>query len=218
MNDTKYSRSRLRLWEAALFLAFGLTLTAGLWASASEAALADRVLRLHVVANSDSDEDQALKLLVRDAVLAQAAPMLDGASDRESAERALSPRLDELARTAADVLAAEGCSDPVAVTLDNQWFPTKEYDGFSLPAGQYRALRVTIGEGAGHNWWCVVFPPLCLGSVTEESVETVAGEALSEDQVALITGQDGGYVLKFRLIEWWDELTRDMGALLSRTS
>ena len=195
MNDTKYSRSRLRLWEAALFLAFGLTLTAGLWASASESALANQVLRLHVVANSDSDEDQAL-----------------------SAERALSPRLDELARTAADVLAAEGCSDPVAVTLDNQWFPTKAYDGFSLPAGQYRALRVTIGEGAGHNWWCVVFPPLCLGSVTEESVETVAGEALSEDQVALITGQDGGYVLKFRLIEWWDELTRDMGALLSRTS
>ena len=103
MNDTKYSRSRLRLWEAALFLAFGLTLTAGLWASASESALANQVLRLHVVANSDSDEDQALKLLVRDAVLAQAAPMLDGASGRESAERALAPRLDELARTAANV-------------------------------------------------------------------------------------------------------------------
>lgn len=96
------------------------------------------------------------------------------------------------------------------MTLTDQWFPTKAYDGFSLPAGQYRALRVSIGEGAGQNWWCVVFPPLCLASVTEESVETAAGQVLSEDQVALITGQDGGYVLKFRLIEWWEELLQKL--------
>ena len=203
---------KLYLWEAALFLAFGLTLTAGVWASASESALAEQVLRLHVVANSDSDRDQALKLLVRDAVLAQAGGLLDGVSDQESAEQALTPHLDELARTAEEVLATEGCGDTVTVALADQWFPTKEYDGFSLPAGQYRALRVTIGEGRGRNWWCVVFPPLCLGSVTEESVEAVAGEALSDDQVALITGQDGGYVLKFRFIEWWNELTRGLGA------
>ena len=208
----KQSTFKLRLWEAALFLAFGLTLTAGVWASASESALAGQVLRLHVVANSDSDRDQALKLLVRDAVLAQAGRILDGVSDRHSAEQTLAPHLDELVRSAERVLAEEGCGDAVTVTLTDQWFPTKEYDGFSLPAGQYRALRVTIGEGKGRNWWCVVFPPLCLGSVTEESVETVAGEALSEDQVALITGQDGGYVLKFRFIEWWNELIRGWGA------
>ena len=207
-HDTSH---KLRLWEAALLLAFGLTLTAGVWASASESALAGQVLRLHVVANSDSWQDQALKLLVRDAVLAQADGILDGVSDRRSAEQTLASHLDELVRSAEDVLAAEGCGDAVTVALTDQWFPTKEYDGFSLPAGQYRALRVTIGEGKGRNWWCVVFPPLCLGSVTEESVETVAGGALSEDQVALITGQDGGYVLKFRLIEWWNELTRGFG-------
>ena len=206
--------NKLHLWEAALFLAFGLTLTAGVWASASESALAGQVLRLHVVANSDSDRDQALKLLVRDAVLARADGLLDGASDRQSAEQALAPHLDELASTAAEVLAAEGCGDAVTVTLADQWFPTKEYDGFSLPAGQYRALRVTIGGGQGRNWWCVVFPPLCLGSVTEESVETVAGETLSDGQVALITGQDGGYVLKFRFIEWWNELMRGFGAFV----
>ena len=208
----KNNTSKLHLWEAALLLALGLTLTAGVWASASESALAGQVLRLHVVANSDSERDQALKLLVRDAVLVQAEQFLDGASDRQSAEQALAPHLDELTSTAAEVLAAEGCGDTVAVALTDQWFPTKEYDGFSLPAGQYRALRVTIGEGQGRNWWCVVFPPLCLGSVTEESVETVAGEALSDGQVALITGQDGGYVLKFRFIEWWNELIRDLGA------
>lgn len=208
----KTSTAKLHLWEAALLLAFGLTLTAGVWASASESALAGRVLRLHVVANSDSDGDQALKLLVRDAVLAAASPLLDGADGRDAAEQALAPHLDELARAGSAALAAEGCGDSVSVSLADRWFPTKQYDGFAMPAGQYRALVVTIGEGRGRNWWCVVFPPLCLGSVTEESVETVAGEALSEDQVALITGQNGGYVLKFRLIEWWDELLQNLGA------
>ena len=200
--------SKLRLWEAALFLAFGLTLTLGVWASASEAALAGQVLRLHVIANSDSDQDQALKLEVRDAVLAQAAPWLEGTDNRQAAEAALAPHLDELAQTGRAVLARAGRDDSVTVSIADTWFPTREYDGFSLPAGQYRALRVVIGAGRGRNWWCVVFPPLCLGSVTEESVETAADGVLSEDQVALITGQDGGYVLKFRLIEWWEELTR----------
>ena len=197
---------KLRLWEAALLLAFGLTLTAGVWASASEGALADQVLRLHVVANSDSEEDQALKLIARDAVLELASRLLDGVSDRARAEEILSAHLDELAQAGAEALAAQGCADRVTAEIADQWFPTREYATFSLPAGQYRALRITIGAGAGRNWWCVVFPPLCLGSVTEESVETAAGGVLSEDQVALITGQDGGYVLKFRLIEWWQEL------------
>ncbi len=206
MNASSLSPSKLRLWEAALLLAFGLTLTVGVWACASESALAGRVLRLHVVANSDSDSDQARKLLVRDAVLAEAARLLDGVSDRGGAEAALAPHLDELAQAGMDALARTGRSDPVSVALSDQWFPTREYDGFSLPAGRYRALKVTIGEGKGRNWWCVVFPPLCLVSVSERSVESAAEGVLSEDQVALITGQDGGYVLKFRLIEWWQEL------------
>ena len=207
MNTSTCFSSKLRLWEAALFLAFGLTLTVGVWASASESALADQVLRLHVVANSDSDSDQARKLLVRDAVLAEASRLLEGVSDRQGAEAALSPHLEELAQAGTEALARTGRADPVTVALADQWFPTKEYDGFSLPAGQYRALKVTIGEGRGRNWWCVVFPPLCLASVSEESVETAAEGVLSENQIALITGQDGGYVLKFRLIEWWQELT-----------
>ena len=211
MKTSTSSPSRLRLWEAALFLAFGLTLTAGVWAGASEAALAGRVLRLHVIANSDPEADQARKLPVRDAVLSRAAQLLDGADGRQEAEAALAPHLDELAQAGADALARTGNHDPVCVDLADQWFPTKEYDGFSLPAGQYRALRVTIGAGEGRNWWCVVFPPLCLASVAERSVETAAGEALSQDQVALITGRDGGYVLKFKLIEWWEELMKGLG-------
>jgi stage II sporulation protein R len=205
MNIT--SSSKLRIWEAALLLAFGITLTAGVWANASEAALAGRVLRLHVVANSDSEGDQARKLLVRDAVLARASQLLEGVDDRQEAEAILAPHLDELAQAGAEALARTGSHDQVSAALTGQWFPTKEYDGFALPAGQYRALQVTIGAGEGRNWWCVVFPPLCLASVAERSVETAAEGVLSEDQVALITGRDGGYVLKFRLIEWWQELT-----------
>lgn len=202
MKTSTSSPSRLRLWEAALFLAFGLTLTAGVWAGASEAALAGRVLRLHVIANSDSEADQARKLLVRDAVLSRAAQLLDGADGRQEAEAALAPHLDELAQAGADALARTGNHDPVCVDLADQWFPTKEYDGFSLPAGQYRALRVTIGAGEGRNWWCVVFPPLC-AAASAEVPETALAAGLSSAQVGLITEEDQGYVLKSKLVEFW---------------
>ena len=202
---------RLHLWESALLIALALALTAGAWASESERALASRVLRLHVIANSDTEEDQALKLSVRDAVLERASPWLEGAAGQAEAEAALLPHLDELARTAADALAARGCGDPVTVAIEDAWFPTKVYDGFSLPAGRYRALRVVIGEGAGRNWWCVVFPPLCLGSVTEEAAETALESGLSEDQASLVTGRDGGYVLKFKIVEWWGQLMEKLG-------
>lgn len=210
MKTSTSSPSRLRLWEAALFLAFGLTLTAGVWAGASEAALAGRVLRLHVIANSDSEADQARKLLVRDAVLSRAAQLLDGADGRQEAEAALAPHLDELAQAGADALARTGNHDPVCVDLADQWFPTKEYDGFSLPAGQYRALRVTIGAGEGRNWWCVVFPPLC-AAASAEVPETALAAGLSPAQVGLITEEDQGYVLKSKLVEFWQELEEKFG-------
>ncbi len=203
--------NKLRLWEAALFLAFGLTLTAGVWSSASASALAGQVLRLHVVANSDTQEDQVLKLQVRDAVLEQADLLLEDVTDRGEAEAVLSQQLQALAEAGAAVVAGAGYDYPVSASLEECWFPTKVYDGFSLPAGTYRALRIVIGEGGGQNWWCVVFPPLCLASVTEEVAATAAQAGLSEDQVSLITGRDGGYVLKFKLIEWWDSLIQALG-------
>ena len=203
MNIT--SSSKLRIWEAALLLAFGITLTVGVWANASEAALADRVLRLHVVANSDSEGDQARKLLVRDAVLSRASQLLDGVQDRRGAEEALAPHLDELAQAGAEALARTGSRDQVSVALADQWFPTKEYDGFSLPAGQYRALKVTIGAGEGRNWWCVVFPPLCTAASADVPAAALAA-GLTEEQVGLITEEDRGYVLKFKAVEWWEEI------------
>ena len=198
--------STLRLRESALFLAFGLTRAGGVWSSASQSALAGQVLRLHVIANSDSDTDQTLKLAVRDAVLAQAAPLLEGIHDPQAAEDVLTPHLEELAAVGQAVLEQANCGHAVTVSIRDQWFPTRNYDSFSLPAGNYRALRVVIGEGEGQNWWCVVFPPLCLASVTEEVVDAAAEAGLTEEQISLITGQDGEYVLKFKLIEWWEEL------------
>ena len=141
-----------------------------------------------------------------DAVLARAQPALEGISDSEQAEVVLRPMLKELEQTAGLVLESEGYAPMVSVELSDQWFPTKQYGQFALPAGQYRALRVVIGEGEGQNWWCVVFPPLCLAAVTEEVTAAAAMAGLTEEQVALITGQDGGYVLKFKVIEWWEEL------------
>jgi stage II sporulation protein R len=199
---------RLHIWECALLLAFSLTLVTGVWASGSQSALADRVVRLHVIANSDSDADQTLKLQVRDGVLAAAGDCLDGVTDRSEAESILSDRLQALADAGAAVVAQAGYDYPVTVSLEDCWFPTKDYDDFSLPAGTYRALRVVIGEGQGQNWWCVVFPPLCLGAVTETSETAAAMAGLSDDQIALITGRDEGYVIKFKLIEWWNSLRK----------
>jgi len=191
---------------------FLLTVLAGWFrVAASSQQLPESVLRLHVVANSDSPQDQALKLKVRDAVLAEADRWCAGAETLEEANFQVCTHLEAITAAARRRVEAEGSSQRVNAQVTELAFPEKDYQGFTLPAGRYRALRVTLGEGEGQNWWCVVFPPLCLGSVTEESVETAAGGVLSEDQVSLITGQDGGYVLKFRIIEWWEELLRSFG-------
>lgn len=192
----------LRRWELALLLGLAVSLLTGTWLSGQSEALSDRVVRLHVVGASDSPEDQAVKLRVRDAVLAQAKPWLEGVSSPGEAEAVLSAHLDELARTGAETAG-------VAVTAaleKNAWFPTKEYTDFSLPAGRYTALKLTLGKGEGHNWWCVVFPPLCMGSVTETVAQS--GELLTPEQVSLITGESEGYVVKFKALELWNQWTK----------
>ena len=189
-----------------LLLAAAAVLLLSLWLEGEGEELAADVLRLHVLANSDSEEDQALKLKVRDAVLEEADLLLDGVSDRAEAEEILSGQLYELALAGAETVAAEGYAYSVTVSLEEMWFPTREYADFALPAGDYTALRVVIGEGGGQNWWCVVFPPLCLGAVSEQVEDTAAMAGLSQDEVALITGEDGGYVVKFKLLELWDEV------------
>ena len=197
----KHTRKTLRIAELALLLGTAVFLLTGAWALNTQRDLADRVVRLHVLANSDSEEDQALKLLVRDAVLERATALLERTESRAEAETLLRESLPELETIGEETVRANGYSYDVAAELEDTSFPTKDYDGFSLPAGEYLALRILIGAGAGQNWWCVVFPPLCLGSVSETTQETALEAGLTENQVSLMTGEDEGYVVKFKAVE-----------------
>lgn len=203
MEKSPKTNQKLRRWELALLLGLAFAALPGPWLGAQQDALADKVVRLHVVANSDSESDQALKLQVRDAVLAQAEPLLEG-KDRADSLETLRNALPALGHAAADTVAQAGYGYPVRVSVEDAWFPTKEYDDFALPAGTYTALRVELGEAKGKNWWCVVFPPLCLGSVTEQAAQA----GFTEDELGLITGETEGYVIRFKVMEWWEEFKR----------
>lgn len=205
MKTAEAPKRKLKLVEIALLIGLAAFLASGGLALRAQARLADRVVRLHVLANSDGEEDQALKLLVRDRVLARATELLTRAEDREDAEALLRRELPELEALAVRELRANGCGYPVTAELTDTEFPTREYDGFTLPAGRYLALRVVIGEGAGRNWWCVVFPPLCTAASADVPAAALAA-GLTEDQVNLITEEDRGYVLKFKTVEWWEQL------------
>lgn len=197
--DQVKKNGTMKRWEMALLLGVAVALLAGTWLSGQQAALSQRVVRLHVIGASDSEEDQAVKLLVRDAVLEAAQPWLEGVSSPEEAQAVLMSHLAELAQVGSQVAGVA----VVASMEENVWFPTKEYQDFALPAGRYTALKLTLGEGEGRNWWCVVFPPLCIGAVSETEAKLAGG--FSENQVRLITGENEGYVVKFRLLEWWNK-------------
>lgn len=199
------SCNKLRRWETALLIGVACAMLWGAALGAEQDALADKVVRLHVVANSDSEADQALKLKVRDAVLGSATPNLAGLSRQEALET-LERELPGIGATAAKVVAEEGYDYPVRVSIREEAFPTKRYDDFALPAGDYTALRVQIGEGEGQNWWCVVFPPLCMPSVEEVAAQSAAGDGLTGEDLALITGETQGYVVKFKAMELWEKL------------
>lgn len=198
---------KLRKFELALMLALALTLLFGSVLTKTQASLADKVIRLHVVANSDSAEDQALKLKVRDKLLQEAEKVMGKADNLQEAEGLLSQTLSSFQKIGSETVAAEGFSYPVTVKLEKTYFPTKEYDGFSFPAGEYTALRVLIGKGEGKNWWCVLFPPLCAGAVSGTVEQTALKAGLTEADVSLITEKDQGYVLKFKCVEFWEDLT-----------
>lgn len=200
----KKERTALRWWETALMALFAFVLLSLALGGREQRNLAEQVVRLHVLANSDSEADQALKLRVRDAVLAQAEPLLREVRSQEEAETALSGNLEALAQAGQAVAAQAGYDYPVRAELTTSYFPTREYEDFSLPAGYYRALRVEIGAAEGHNWWCVVYPPLCTVGVTQAEPASLG---LNPDEIALITQEDTEYVLRFQCAEWWGELT-----------
>ena len=163
--------------------------------------LRENLLRLHVVGASNSQEDQAVKLQVRDAVLGSLEEGLRDMTDPQEAWDYVSRMLPQVEAAANRALAAAGFSETVQVSLTEEAFPTREYDTFSLPAGVYKALRVVIGEGEGKNWWCVVFPQLC--GAEGEFVETASTAGLDPE---LAKSLEGEYELRFWVLEKLGEL------------
>ena len=179
----KGKTEKLHLWETAALLALSAALCAGAWAQSRQSGLAAGLLRLHVVAVDDSEQEQALKLRVRDAVLACLDPVLEEAADAGQARALVAEHLNEVA--AAAQAAAQGRA--VTVSLGRERFPTRQYEGFALPAGEYESLRIVLGEGKGHNWWCVVFPPLCVSAAEAEQM----AETMAPEDVKLISQEEG---------------------------
>ena len=174
-----------------------------LWGIVTDSAdLREELLRLHVVGASDSEEDQAVKLQVRDAVLQSLEEGLRDMTDPKEAYDYVARMLPKVEEAANRCLAAAGFSETVQVSLTEEAFPTREYDTFSLPAGVYKALRVVIGEGEGKNWWCVVFPQLCVGTQAQ-FVETANAAGIDPELAGTL---EGDYELRFWVLEKLGEL------------
>ena len=192
------SKRSIRRWESALVLALCFTICYGVFSLRQQQRLAENVVRLHVVAQSDSPHDQQVKLEVRDSVLEHLTLVLADISDREEASEVISKNLDLLRIRASDISGL-----PADAVLEYESFPTRYYDSFALPAGEYLSLRIKLGEANGQNWWCVVFPPLCMPAAEESAVE--AG-TLTDEQIKLITETGGEYVLRFKVLEYAEKI------------
>ena len=169
-----------------------------------ESEIYSNVLRLHVIANSDSEDDQNLKLLVRDAVLAEAQILLCNVYDRTKAEETVIQNIEILRSVAERTVLDNGYDYPVAIELGEEEYPTKNYESCSFPAGEYTSLRILIGEAAGQNWWCVLFPPLCLSAATD--ADAFASVGITDGQYQIITeNENPKYKIRFKILESFSE-------------
>ena len=209
--------TRLRdMLETAFLILLGLFLCSGTLALRTQEKIADKIIRLHVLANSDSPEDQDLKFTVRDAVFNYANEILRDSQNRQDAEIILRKHLHEFENIGEAITAPRGYH--VKAELLESEFPTRIYQDFSLPAGRYLSLRVSIGEAAGQNWWCVIFPPLCADNAVFYSSERENYHNLnhsnniynfSADEIRLIKQDDPEMIVKFRLVELWESIRQN---------
>ena len=162
--------------------------------------LHNELIRLHVVANSDSTEDQEIKLRVRDAVTESLEAALADIASVEEAEAYIRENLPKIRETANQVLREAGIDQEAIVALCEEAFDTRHYDTFSLPAGVYEALRITIGNGEGKNWWCVVFPTLCVPAASEGFEEVAVGAGFSKSLSGCLAGEET-YAVRFFLLD-----------------
>lgn len=162
--------------------------------------LNQELIRLHVVADSDSDRDQQIKLRVRDAVMESLSKAMADMTDVEQAKLYIQAQLPKIEKIANDTLQYLGCESTARVSFQEEVFDTRIYDTFTLPAGVYEALRITIGSGEGKNWWCVVFPTLCMSAVSEEFADVAVGAGFSDSLTAALEGKEG-YEVRFYLLD-----------------
>lgn len=161
----------------------------------------DKVIRLHVLANSDSDEDQALKLTVRDGILESIAELTENCKSKSEAEAVLRENSVVISENAEKIVRENGYDYPVSVVIGQEKYPEREYEGIRFPSGEYCSLRINIGEAEGKNWWCVLFPPLCVGSAVEVKEEMIS-VGFTPDQVQVLTdSQTPKYRLRFKILD-----------------
>lgn len=207
-NISTISRLLLLIFLLTLFIFF----SAYSYVTAVSSDISDSVFRLHVIANSDSQEDQNLKYKVRDALLEYMNTLCSSEFSKEEAMNIAGNHIDDFSNIAQDIVTQNGYDYPINVSIGKYNFPTKEYGDVSLPAGNYDALRVEIGSASGHNWWCVMFPPLCFvdvsSGVVPESSKELLQDGMSEEEYDLLTKSSNNSELnfKFKIVELFENL------------
>ena len=166
----------------------------------AETGIYSGVVRLHVIANSDSESDQKTKLYVRDAVLGSIEKMTDGAKDADGAAAMISANISDIRTLVKNTLMSLGEDPAAAVTLSKEYYPERTYGDISLPAGKYMSLRIMLGEAKGQNWWCVLFPTVCMSSAKASTVFKQTG--FSSEQINILTEDEKPvYKIKFKILE-----------------
>ena len=205
---TKIKRNRevARKLEISLFCGLVISILLSIISfGASCGEIRQDVLRMHVIANSDSAEDQAVKLKVRDAVLEAGEDLFDGTLTAEGAEQVLDSDIERLQNAAQNVLTENGFDYGVRVEIGKDYFNTRTYDGeVTLPAGEYEAVRVILGEGQGQNWWCVMFPPMCLPAA---EADTEISDVLTQNEEDVVKSNPK-YEARFKIVELFENFYR----------
>lgn len=160
----------------------------------------ENVLRLHILANSDSIEDQNVKLLVRDALLESGGELFKGTVNTENAEIIINNNRNQMVEMINDILKSNGFNYKATVLLTDEYFETRRYENFTLPAGRYKAIKVVLGKGEGHNWWCVMFPPLCLPAASENAE---LDAVFTENETKIIKNENK-YIIQFKIVELFE--------------
>lgn len=208
--ENNIKRDKLLLSIIAIFISLYSAFSLTAFACAADS-IQNSVVRLHILANSDSQRDQNVKIQVRDALLNENTRLLSEGVSRENAYAYFSQSKDRLTEIANSTLHKAGFSYNAKITLEEEFYETRQYGALTFPAGEYLSLKVVLGEGEGHNWWCVMFPPMCVPAADDVSADgKTAEEYLTQSENELING-GSKYVMKFKILELYEELRERLG-------